>query len=49
MKEDVAITLGEQTKAAQVVVSHGNRYAAYIGLEVHKDTIAVAVALPGRD
>lgn len=24
-------------------------YAAYIGLDVHKDTIAVAIALPGRD
>jgi len=24
-------------------------YAAYIGLDVHKDSIAVAVALPGRD
>jgi transposase len=49
MKEDIAKTIGEQTKAARVVVSHGDRYAAYVGLDVHKDTIAVAVALPGRD
>ena len=26
----------------------GNHYAAYIGLDVHKDTITYAVALPGR-
>ena len=25
-----------------------NEYRAYVGLDVHKDTIAVAVALPGR-
>ena len=25
-----------------------SEYSAYIGLDVHKDTIAVAVALPGR-
>lgn len=25
-----------------------DRYAAYVGLDVHKDTISVAVALPGR-
>ena len=26
----------------------GNHYAAYIGMDVHKDTITYAVALPGR-
>ena len=26
-----------------------NECSAYVGLDVHKDTIAVAVALPGRD
>jgi transposase len=25
------------------------RYAAYVGLDVHKETIAVAVAEPGRE
>ena len=25
-----------------------NEYSGYVGLDVHKDTIAVAVALPGR-
>ena len=49
MKEDIVKTIAEQTKAARVVVSHADRYAAYVGLDVHKDTIAVAVALPGRD
>ena len=24
-------------------------YGGYIGLDVHKNTIAVAIALPGRD
>ena len=24
-------------------------FSAYVGLDVHKDTIAVAVALPGRE
>ncbi|APZ42091.1 IS110 family transposase [Acidihalobacter ferrooxydans] len=41
MKEDSA----NQTSAPIVT----ERYAAYVGLDVHKDTIAVAVALPGRD
>ena len=26
-----------------------NESSAYVGLDVHKDTIAVAVALPGRE
>ena len=26
-----------------------NECSAYVGLDVHKDTIAVAVALPGRE
>ena len=26
-----------------------NEYSAYVGLDVHKDTIAVAVAVPGRE
>ncbi len=26
-----------------------NKCSAYVGLDVHKDTIAVAVALPGRE
>ena len=25
-----------------------NEYSAYVGLDIHKDSIAVAVALPGR-
>lgn len=25
-----------------------SEYSAYVGLDVHKDTIAVAVTLPGR-
>ena len=26
-----------------------DEYSSYVGLDVHKDTIAVAVALPGRE
>ena len=26
-----------------------NEYSAYVGLDVHKDTISVSVASPGRE
>jgi transposase len=45
--------IAEQAKrraASALETSAGwNRYVAFIGLDVHKETIAVAVALPGRD
>jgi transposase len=48
MKEDIAKAVVEQTQAARIERSLADVYGAYIGLDVHKDTIAVAVALPGR-
>ena len=30
-------------------IGEAKQHAAYIGLDVHKETIAVAVAEPGRD
>jgi transposase len=41
----------ETESALEVVNKPGpvERYAAYVGLDVHKETIAVAVAEPGRD
>ena len=38
-----------ETASALGVVRHAERYAAYVGLDVHKETITVAVAEPGRD
>ena len=40
----------ETASALEVVTSagHQERHAAYVGLDVHKDSIAVAVAEPGR-
>ncbi|WP_223212032.1 IS110 family RNA-guided transposase [Thiolapillus brandeum] len=49
MKESIAKAIDKQTKAAQVNTADAGSYAAYIGLDVHKDTIAVAIALPGRE
>jgi len=40
-----------ETASALEVVTNAKdqaRYAAYVGLDVHKETIAVAVAQPGR-
>ena len=43
----------ELTTSASVIARQAgqpaDRYAAYIGLDVHKDTIAVAIAWPGRN
>jgi len=36
------------TLAAMGVIGEAKQHAAYVGLDVHKDTIAVAVAEPGR-
>lgn len=49
MKEHIAKAIDEQTKAAHVKGPDVGSYAAYIGLDVHKDTIAVAIALPGGE
>ena len=49
MKEDIAKTTAEQTASAQITATDWSRYGAFVGLDVHKDTIAVAVALPGHE
>lgn len=49
MKKHIAKAIEDQTKAAQVTTRTEERYGAFVGLDVHKDTIAIAVALPGRD
>lgn len=49
MTEDIAKAIVEQTQAARVERPVEAEYGAYIGLDVHKDSIAVAVAAPGRD
>ena len=49
MREDIAKAIDQQTSAAVNTAAGWSRYAGFIGLDVHKETIAVAVALPGRD
>lgn len=49
MSKCIAEQAREQTAAAMEAASSWSRYGAFIGLDVHKETIAVAVALPGRD
>ena len=49
MKKCIAERASQQTLAALGVARGWSRYGAFIGLDVHKDSIAVAVALPGRD
>ncbi len=48
MKEFNAEHHRVESASALAVVSNAERYAAYVGLDVHKETIAVAVAEPGR-
>jgi transposase len=54
MQECNAATNRTETASSQVALSAasekgaGKQYAAYIGLDVHKETIAIAVAEPGR-
>jgi len=49
MKEDIAKAISQQTAAALDGAKGWSRYGAFVGLDVHKDTIAVAIAMPGRD
>ena len=52
MKEFTPVDMGIETVSALAVVSRAlaaDEYAAYVGMDVHKDTIAVAVACPGRE
>ena len=39
---------GEASAAVLTAVMNDGEHGAYVGLDVHKDTIAVAVAWPGR-
>ena len=48
MKQDIAKEISQQTASALDSAAGWSGYAAFVGLDVHKDTIAVAVALPGR-
>ena len=48
MKQDIAKAIGQQTAAALDSAKGWSRYGAFVGMDVHKETIAVAVALPGR-
>ena len=48
MRKFIAERAGVQTAAALDVARGWSRYGAFIGLDVHKETIAVAVALEGR-
>ena len=48
MKQDIAKEISQQTASALDSAAGWSGYAAFVGLDVHKDTIAVAVALPRR-
>ena len=48
MKDVIANGITKQTAAGLDAHAGDSSYGAYIGLDVHKETIAVAVALPGR-
>ena len=48
MKKFIPEEVIHHTAAALDVVQEWSHYGAYIGLDVHKETIAVAVARPGR-
>lgn len=47
MKKFIAERASQQAAAARGVARGWSRYGAFIGLDVHKETIAVALALPG--
>ena len=49
MKEDIAKAISQQKAAALDGAGGWSRYGGFIGLDVHKETIAVAIAMPGRD
>ena len=44
MKRDIAKAISRQTASPLDSAAGWSRWAAFVGLEVHKDTIAVAVA-----
>jgi len=42
------VSTGSALGTIQTAQSALDKYAAYIGLDTHKDSIVVAIALPGR-
>ncbi len=49
MKDVIANEVCKQAVAGLGTAKGGSRYGAFIGLDVHKETIAVPVALEGRE
>jgi transposase len=49
MHEDIAKRVRQHRVAAHDRVAVSGHYGAFVGLDVHKNTIAVAVAVPGRE
>ena len=49
MDEFNANATSDHVNAVSVDAQVSKEHAAYIGLDVHKDTIAIAVAEPGRE
>ena len=52
MKKCIATNIGIETAATPIALRAAELscgYGAYVGLDVHKDTIAVALARPGRE
>ncbi len=49
MKEGIAKAISQQKAAALDGAKGCSRYGGFNGLDMHKDTIAVAIAMPGRD
>ena len=45
---EIQLETAHGVEALQRALAEGQRYPMYVGLDVHKDTIAVAVARPGR-
>ena len=46
---EIAVSSAASGTVMDAVLSGYSAYGLYVGLDVHKDTIAVALAWPGRD
>jgi transposase len=49
MQKCIAEQVESRTATALDVAQGWNKYGAFVGVDVHKDSIAVAIARPGRD
>ena len=49
MQEDIAKAIEQQMAASGDAALGWSRYGAFVGLDLHKGSITVAIALPGRD